>query len=247
MLVPRRLVLLAFASTLALAAPALAQDAPPPAPARVSVTGEGWTSRAPDLALVRLTVLRAAPTAAAALGEANTAMTAVTAAMPAFGVAPRDLQTGGFQISPQYRYENRSDGTQAPPTLTGYEVRNTLNVRVRDLTKIGEVLDKAVQLGVNEGGSIDFQVEDNAAASNEARRDAVAKARASAEALADAAGLKLGRVVTLEDGAPNFAPPMPMMDMRAMAAPAPANSKVPVEIGETTISAQVRIVYELTP
>lgn len=214
-------------------------------PARISVTGEGQASRAPDLAITRLTVLRSAETAAEALKSANEAMNAVTNAMPALGVEARDLQTSGFQIAPQYRYDNRPDGTQAPPTLTGYEVRNTLTVRMRDLARIGEVLDKAVQLGVNEGGSIDFQIENVAAASDEARREAVRKARDSAAALAEAAGVKLGRIVTIEDGGSSALPPppMPMAELR-MAAPM---DKVPVSVGENAVTAQVRIVFEITP
>ncbi|WP_244486661.1 SIMPL domain-containing protein [Aureimonas sp. Leaf324] len=241
---------LALGTALAFASPVLAQDAPPPPappPARVSVSGEGLARGAPDLAVTQLTVMRSAATAADALGQVNTAMDAVRGAMPSFGVEARDLQTSGFQISPQYRYDNRSDGTQAPPVLTGYEVRNTLSVKVRDLAKLGELLDRAVQLGVNEGGSISFQIEDDAALRDAARRDAVARARSSATVLAEAAGLKLGRVVTIEDTASGFVPlppPMPMGEMRMMAN---SSAKVPVEAGENTISAQVRIVYELQP
>jgi uncharacterized protein len=241
---------LALVTGLALAAPAFAQDAPSPSPlpARVSVTGEGHANGAPDLAVTQLTVMRSAATAADALEQANTAMEAVRSAMASFGVEARDLQTSGFQITPQYRYDNRPDGTQAPPVVTGYEARNTLSVKVRDLPKLGELLDRAVQLGVNEGGSISFQIEDDAALRDSARRDAVAQARSSAEALAGAAGLKLGRVITIEDAANAYAPPPPPMpygEMRMMAAGSAA--KVPVEVGENTVTSQVRIVYELQP
>ncbi|WP_279482134.1 SIMPL domain-containing protein [Aureimonas sp. SK2] len=245
----RLLAPLAFG--LALSGRAFAQGEPPaapPAPARISVTGEGHASGTPDLAVTQLTVMRSAPTAAEALAQANDAMEAVRGAMSGFGVEARDLQTSGFQIAPQYRYENRSDGTQAPPVVTGYEVRNTLSVKVRDLARLGELLDKAVQLGVNEGGSIAFQIEDDSGLRNEARREAVREARASAETLAEAAGLKLGRVVTIEDVAGSAfppPPPMPFGELR-MAAPASA-SKVPVEVGESMVTSDVRIVYELQP
>ncbi len=243
----------AFGMALAASGAALAQEAAPPAPidpgpGRISVVGEGQASAAPDLAVTQLTVMRAAPTAAAALGDANTAMEAVRGAMSSFGVEARDLQTSGFQIAPQYRYDTRSDGTQAPPVVTGYEVRNTLSVKVRDMGRLGELLDRAVQLGVNEGGSISFQIENDAALRDAARRDAVTRARASAEVLAEAAGLKLGRVVTIEDSQARQVPqpPMPFDSMRMMAASATA-AKVPVEAGENTVTSDVRIVYELQP
>ncbi|RIY02050.1 DUF541 domain-containing protein [Aureimonas flava] len=242
---------LALCAGLALSAPALAQDAPPPPappPARISVTGEGQANGAPDLAVTQLTVLRTGATAAAALEEANTAMEAVRGAMSSFGVEARDLQTSGFRITPQYRYDNGPDGTQSPPVLTGYEVRNTLSVKMRDMARLGELLDRAVQLGVNEGGSFSFQIEDDAALRDAARREAVAKARSSAEALADAAGLTLGRVVSIEDAANAYVPqppPMPFGEMRMMASGSAA--KVPVEAGENTVTSEVRIVYELRP
>ncbi|WP_182085522.1 SIMPL domain-containing protein [Aureimonas sp. ME7] len=232
---------------LVLSGSALAQEAKAPVPARISVSGEGQASAAPDLAVTQLTVMRAAPTAAEALKAANEAIDGVRGALPSFGVEPRDMQTAGFQIAPQYRYDNKPDGTQGPPTVTGYEVRNTLSVKVRDLARLGELLDRAVQLGVNEGGNISFQIEDSSALENAARKSAVEKARASAQALAEAAGLQLGRIVSIENGASAFPPPMPapMGAMRMMASDMAA--KVPVEIGENTVSADVRIVYELQP
>lgn len=248
-----RPVLLACALALPLAAPVSAQEGPggPPAgPARISVQGEGVVYRAPDLAVTQLTVMRRAETAADATRQTNEAIAAVTAAMTELGVERRDLQTSSFQVSPQYQYDNRENGTQEPPRVVAYEVRNTLSVKVRDLPKLGELLDRAVQLGVNEGGSVSFQLEDDSEASMEARREAVSDARTRAETLAEAAGLKLGRVVTIEDGPVDRSPfpPVPFAEMRAMPAPAsPGSSSVPVETGENAVNAQIRIVYELTP
>lgn len=239
-------------SSAALAQTPSAPSAPPPAadrPAearRLAVTGEGQAFRAPDLALVQLTVTRQGETAQKALADNNAAMAAVQGALPEFGLEGRDIQTSGFSISPQYRYDTRSDGTQSPPTLVGYEVRNTLSLRVRAVDRLGEILDRAVSLGVNDGGSIEFVAEDPSALQNDARRQAVERARASAEAMASAAGLRLGALLTIEDGAAPFEPPRPLADMRMMAMPAPAAaSKVPVAAGETMASATVRLVFAL--
>lgn len=228
-----------------LAAAATQANAQPTEPAdrdTVSVLGEGEASGAPDLAVTGLTVLRVAETAEEALEQANEAARAVAEAMTELGVAERDMQTGGFSITPQYRYQNRQDGTSEPPELVGYEVRNTLTLRVREIARLGEILDRAVSLGVNQGGDVSFQIEDASALRDTARRQAVERARESARSLAEAAGLSLGRVVTIEDqGGASI--PRPMGEMRMMAASADAG--VPIQAGENTVRAQVRVVFEL--
>ena len=161
-----------FALACALAVPSLpavAQEKPVP---RIVVTGEGEASAAPDLALLSLTVMREEKTAREALDANSNAMAAVISAMKAFGIAERDLQTSSIQIQPRYNHANKPDGTQEA-TLVGYQVSNTLSVRLRDVSKAGEVLDKAVSLGVNQGGGISFANEDPGAILKEARRKAV--------------------------------------------------------------------------
>ena len=120
---------------------------------RLMVLGEGEATVTPDMALLSLSVMREAMTAREALDANNKAMAAVIAAMKASGIADRDLQTAGVQISPRYDYTNKPDGTQEAK-LAAYQVTNTLSVRVRDLAKTGEILDKAVTLGVNQGGGV---------------------------------------------------------------------------------------------
>lgn len=238
---------LATALLVALAAPALAQSEPTPVvllPSQVTVMGEGEARAAPDLAMTSLTVLRTGETAQAALADANEASAAVAAAMRELGIEDADLQTGSFSVSPQYRYENREDGTALPPEIAGYEARNTLSVRVRDLDRLGEVLDRAIGEGVNQGGDIRFLIEDQSALENEAREEAFERARASAETLARAAGRSLGTATAISDEmAAAFPPPMPMASR--MMAEQGAGGSVPVEIGENAVTARVRVVFEL--
>lgn len=237
-------LLLVPAALLALAAPVCAQQQPMEKAREITVVGTGEASAKPDIAMTGLSVLRTAETAREALDAANAAMAEVVAAMKALGIEARDLQTSGFQINPQYRYENRADGTQLPPVLIGYEVRNTLQVRIRDIAAIGGILDKAVTLGVNQGGDISFGNDDPSALRTEAHKDAVADARATAETLAEAAGVSLGRVVSIST-AEEVSPPMPAPMVRmAMAAPE-MDKSVPIEAGENTVTATVRIVFEI--
>ncbi len=242
---PTRLACLAAclgASTLA----ASAQDAATPNDdvRRIVVSGVGEASAAPDMATATFAVQRSAKTAREALDQSNEAMRAVLDGMRALGIEARDLQTSGFGISPEYVYDNEDDGRRDPPKLVGYEVRNGLSVRIRDVARIGDVLDRAVGLGVNSGGDIAFSIDDPAALKAEARRLAVADAASTARLVADAAGVQLGEVVrvNLSESQPPM-PPVPMQRM-AMEAPAPASS-VPVAAGELTVSAEATMVFAI--
>ncbi|MEF2073328.1 SIMPL domain-containing protein [Consotaella aegiceratis] len=238
----------------ALAGPVLAQErlaptearvaAKPVEPGRISVGATGEATAQPDMAMTSFTVLREGETARAALDAANDAMAEVIAGMKDLGIEARDLQTSGFSIDPQYRQEApSSEGTRNPPQIVGYEVRNSLSVRVRDLGQLGTVLDKAVTLGVNQGGNISFLVADSDATEQAARRDAVTKARAAAQTLAEAAGVTLGRVMTINEGG---GPVMPMpMERATFAMAADAKASVPIETGENTVRVSVNVVFEI--
>ena len=213
----------------------------------IVVTGAGEARAKPDQATSSFTVLRSAETARAALDAANASMASVTAGMRAAGAEDRDLQTSGFSVSPQYRYaQNRDDGTQEPPKIVGYEVRNTLTVTIRDIAKVGDILDKAVSLGVNQGGDISFGLSDPKTTRDAARRDAILDARATAALYAEAAGVTLGAVREISAGGGITPPPVPIArSMKMMAAEAAPS--VPVEVGENTYSASVRMVFDIAP
>jgi uncharacterized protein YggE len=227
---------LALAATLAMPAVAMAKDAGPVP--RIMVSGEGEATIAPDIAILSLSVMREAKSARAALDANNDAMAAVIAAMKASGIADRDLQTTGMQITPRYNYPQNNDDNQQPE-LVAYQVTNTVSVRVRDIDKTGEILDKAVTLGVNQGGGITFTNDDPSAVITEARKKAVADAVAKAKTLAEAAGVSVGKVLKITDQ--NIAPrPMPM-NAKAFA----ARDSVPVQPGENSYHVHVNITFEI--
>ncbi len=225
------------AAVIAAPAPLLAQEASAP---RIHVTGEGEAAVAPDMAILTLTVMRDAETARAALDAANAAMEEVLAAMREAGIEGRDLQTSGLQISPRYVYPQ--DG-QGQPRITGYEVANTLTVRVRDIAAVGTILDEAVTLGVNQGGNIVFTNDDPKGALEEARRAAVADAMARAGTLADAAGVTLGAVTEISEVSRQPQPiPVAQAAMRMEAADA---GSVPVEAGENVYRVEVSVSFSI--
>jgi uncharacterized protein YggE len=212
-----------------------------PTPRRIVVLGEGEAAVKPDIAVLSLSVMREAQSAREALDLNNKAMADVIAAMKASGVADRDLQTAGVQISPRYDYVNKPDGTQEAK-LAAYQVTNTITVRVRDLSKTGEILDKSVTLGVNQGGSVTFTNDDPSATLTEARKKAVADAIDKAKTLTEAAGVKLGQVIEISDVA-YAQPPMPIQ-AKAFDGAA-GGSTVPVEAGENAYKVQVNVTFEL--
>lgn len=230
------------ASALALAFPlsAGAQEEPFP---RIAVTGEGSAEVAPDMAVLNLTVTREAKTARAALDANNAAMGGVLDAMKAEGIEDRDLQTTGFSIQPQYVYPNRDkDGAQEGPRITGYIVRNSLTVRVRDLDGLGAILDKSVTLGVNEGGNVSFTNDDPEMALAEARTDAVEAAVAKARTLAEAAGVSLGKVLEISEQSNR---PQPVAYARMASMEAAPDARVPMAAGENSYSVTVNVSFAI--
>lgn len=245
---PLSLPALASAALLSFSSLALAQNdagAAPhePRPAVIAVTGEGEATIAPDMAIVTLTVLRDGETAREALDDNNAAMDEVLGAMRTEGVADRDLQTSGFGISPRYVYPN-SDSGPREPRIVGYEVTNTLTVRLRDLDRLGGLLDSAVSLGVNQGGGIVFTNDDATGTLAEARREAVRDARARAETLSEAAGVSLGRVLRIDETTRRYEP-APMARLQMAQSGAAADAAVPVAAGENTYRVTVSMSWEL--
>ncbi|MCB1425029.1 MAG: SIMPL domain-containing protein [Zhengella sp.] len=234
----RRLAL-ALAAGLFLAAPASAMaDEPVP---RIAVTGQGEVSLAPDMATVSMTVLREADTARAALDANNEAMAAVIEAMREEGIEDRDLQTSGFSIQPRYVLP-RASGNGDSPKIIGYQVSNTLTVRIRAMARLGAILDKSVSLGVNQGGSVSFSNADPQAALTEARRKAVENAIEKARTLADAAGVSVGAILEMSELASR---PYPRPLMAAMAMRSEAADAVPLAGGENTYTVDVNVTFAI--
>ena len=238
----RQLVLLAT-SVFILTSATICQADDDAQQSRILVTGQGSVDVAPDMAMLVLTVTREAETARAALDANSSAMKDVLDAMKAEGIKARDLQTAGFSIQPKYIYPpQKSTGTREPPRIVGYTVRNSLNVRVRDIGSLGQILDKSVTLGVNEGGNISFSNDNPSAAITEARVLAIKDAMAKAKTLADAAGVKIGKLLEISEQSFN---PRPMPMARAERSMAMSADAVPVASGENTYTVSVNVSYAI--
>jgi uncharacterized protein len=226
---------LAVLASLALvAAPALAQN-PPPA---ISVSGEANVSVAPDLAQVEGGVTSEAKTAREASEANNAAMGKVLLALKGAGIDEKDYQTSRLSLQPQYAPATPNRNT---PQISGYRASNRITIKVRDVTKVANVIDTLVGAGANEIGGINFIVTQASKALDEARGKAVADARRKAEIYAKAAGVMLGEAINItEEGA---APP-PVFRSK-MAAPMAVNSSAPVAPGEEQLSITVNVTWAI--
>lgn len=230
-----------FAALALSTVPAIAQEVRPPAAIAegtiLDVSATGLSTRTPDIATIEAGVVTTAPTAAAAMRENADRMTSMLAALRKTGVAERDIRTASLSLSPQYRYvQNQA------PVLTGYQASNQVSIRFRDIAKSGSVLDLLVQQGANNISGPTMSIDQPDAAMDEARRDAVARAKARATLYAEAAGLQVDRILVIsEDG--GALPPMPVaMRARAMMAQAPVTEVVP---GEQQLSANLSVRFLL--
>lgn len=203
----------------------------------ISVTASGEATVAPDLALVSFTVSGSGKELASTRDEVNTRSSAVLARVRELGVADADLIAPDVAIHPEYDYRKGQ-------RLVGYRVARRMLARVRDLERLGEVLDGVVAAGANEVHGSQMTASDPSAAEQAALAAAVAAARAKAAALADAAGVKLGAVARIEEEPDLASRPMPrMLAMAAMA----ESADVPTEIaaGELTVTCRVRVWFAL--
>jgi uncharacterized protein YggE len=201
----------------------------------IVVGGTGRVAVQPDVAELRLGVLTARPSVDAARSDAAATMAAILAAIEAAGVARRDVRTTLLSVQPRYDYR---DGK--PPTLTGYELANVVEVTVRDLAQLGDVVDGTLGAGATSMDGLAFRVADPAPAEREARRAAMAEARARADVLAEAADLRIVGVADIVEGGP-AGPPIPRMKAERMAIA--TDAATPVEAGTTEITVHVTVTF----
>jgi uncharacterized protein len=207
-----------------------------PATGTVVVSGTGRVALEPDIAELRLGVAVSRPTVEAARSEAAKVMDAILAAVDGAGIARRDVRTALLSVQPRYDYrESRA------PTLTGYELANVVEVTVRDLAKLGDIVDGTLAAGATSMDGLTFRVDDPGPAEAEARRQAMAAARARADVLADAAGLKIESVADIVEGTP-ARPPIPFPRAERMALTA-ADVSTPVEGGSLDVTVSVTVTY----
>jgi uncharacterized protein len=202
----------------------------------VSVSATGSVNAEPDQAAISTGVVAEGDTARAALSANTASMAKLIDGLKAAAIAPKDIKTVSFNVQP--RYQNFKDGR--PAVINGYQVTNQVRILVRDLDKLGQVLDAAVTLGANQIGSIEFQVSTAETLKDEARRIAMANALRRAKLFAETAGASVGEVI---DIAEDMAAPVgrPMMTAKA----AMSQEAVPIERGTQALEVRVNVTWAL--
>ena len=210
-----------------------------PSPPLLTATGDGSVMVVPDIAIVTIGVVSRGATAREALDANSADIGKVIDAIRGEGVADKDIGTSGFSVNPVYEAPPDNGAETRPPRVLGYDVSNEVRVTIRDIAASGAVLDKVVSAGANQVNSIAFDISDRVKPSDEALAAAVADATRKGKLIAEAAGLRLVRImsVTVNDAVPVFA--RAEMSMAAKAAP--------IMPGERQVTANATISWEVAP
>lgn len=204
---------------------------------QINVSATGQADVAPDRAIVTAGVMTQGKTAREAMMANATLMTAVYDELEAAGIPKKNVTTSQLSLQPRFDYRDRRS-----PKIDGYDARNNVTVKADDLDKVGPMLDALVAAGVNNINGVNFTVKDPKAARDKARDDAIRAAKDQAEAMAAAAGVKLGKLMSLsESGGYN---PRPVAYAR-MEMAADGGGATPISAGEQTMSVTVNMSYAI--
>lgn len=220
-------------------APAQTLPSPPRIPT-LALTGEGTAEAKPELAILQVGVAVTAKVAKDALVENSRLLAAALNAAKEAGIDSRDLQTSGLSLRPDIVRAEKWPHRE----VIGYQINNLVTIRVRDIEKLGGLLDKLVVLGINDIRNITFSVANPAPLIEQARAAAIKDVMDKAQKVAEAANLKIVRVLELSEGGVDTPSPRPFVLARAASAPRP---DVPVEAGELIYRARVNAVFEIAP
>jgi uncharacterized protein YggE len=230
---PLAVAALLFTAALVIAVPGMAADADK-AERFVSVSATGSVVAVPDTAYITAGVLTEGDTAREALSRNNATTAKLIDGLKAAGIAAKDIQTSQLNVSP--RYTQAKEGR--PATVSGYTVSNQVRVMVRDVKRLGEILDQAITLGANQMHGIAFEVSTAEQLKDDARKLAMQNARRRADLYATAAGAQLGPVQRISEDVTDAGRPMLQKSRVALSA-------VPVEAGTQTLEVEVHVTYAL--
>lgn len=240
MRVPTKTLLLALSLALGTTMTAHAQNASagyalPADSTLLNVSAQAEASRVPDVASLSAGVVTQAADGNTAMRRNAEQMSRVMAAIKAAGIADKDVQTSGVNLNPQYKY-----GDGEAPKITGYQASNTVRLKVRDITRLGKVLDALAAQGANQINGPSFEIDQPEPLYDQARLDALKKAQARAETYAKSLGLRVRRIVSISEGGGSGVRPVMMAMSRAK-----AEMDTPVAPGESTVSVNLDVTFEL--
>jgi len=200
----------------------------------VSVSAAGAVIVEPDVAYISAGVVTEADTAKDAIGRNSAVIAKVIDGLKGAGIAAKDIRTTTLNVEP--RYTQPKDGRAA--TISGYRVSNQVRLTVREVKRLGEILDQAISLGANQISQVAFDVADAERPKDEARKQAMENARRRAELYAKAAGAQLGPVLRISEGGGHLQPSLAQARTLSL-------QTVPIEPGTRRLEVEVHVVYAL--
>jgi uncharacterized protein YggE len=199
-------------------------------------SGEGKTSVIPDQAVIRMGMQVTSPTVTQGQTEVNTKINTLLDQLKGMGVEKKDIMTENYSVNPSYNTSN---------TITGYSINSTLVITVRDISHANSIIDTATKAGLNSVNGIEFTLSDESKnkALNQAREQAIQKAKDKAQNLARLSGIKLGRIIDVQEQE-NGAPRPILMNAMAKSADSTAQPTTSVEPGSTDVTIQITLTYD---
>lgn len=216
--------------------------------ATISVSGEGEVTAVPDIATITITLRESAKTVPAAQKLVESKITKATEAVDKIGVDKKDVKTLSYNVNPKYEYTNPVyNGVYMPAkqTLVGYEVTETVQIKVRNVDSVGEVIGALGTANVTEISGPEFTIDDIEKLQAEAKELAIKDAREKAKATARALGSGLGVVIQFSENTGGYYPMYAKAGMAPMAQTEDASNRVTVPTGENTIKSNVSITYSI--
>jgi hypothetical protein len=231
------MILSAFALVALLNLQVMAQEAVKRTATRVVVTGDALVQAQPDTAILTISVVTQSRNALAAQQQNAAQSEAVMRALKAVAGADAEVKTSGYLLTPQRVYRENQ-----PPTISGYEARNTVTVTMGELPKVGTVIDAAAQAGANNIDNIAFTLRKDRPARNQALTEATREAISKAQVMAEALGGHVVRIVEVQEGGTT---PRPMYQREVGDAMVAKSASTPIEVGTLDITSQVQLVAEI--
>lgn len=203
------------------------------------VVGESEVTSAPDEARVSLGMRQTSSSVQIAQDQVNDVMNKLTSELKNMGIKSDDIKTTNYNVYPEYNYDSPER------RITGYTVSTNIEVKIRDLTQVNNVIDKATALGANEVNGVSFTLSEDKEKEikKQARQEAIEDAKTNAQELANLAGMKLGKVINVMENQPGTVYPV-MMEKALVADGLGGGAPTEVQPGTTTYTYQVTVSYE---
>ncbi|MBI1755392.1 SIMPL domain-containing protein [Candidatus Azambacteria bacterium] len=212
-----------------------------------SVSAEGKTVSIPDVAEFTFSVITEGGKDVGAMQKKNSEkINRINALLKAKGIGEKDIKTTNYNVDPRYQYYNcpEKGGVCPPPQIAGYTINQSVKVKIRDFAKIGDLLSGVVENGANSVSQLAFTIDDPTKSQNEARAEAIGKARTKAVGLAQAGGFTLGKLLSIEET--SYAPPVPYASFEGAKYGMGGGGAAPaIEPGSQEVLVTVTLKYEM--